>query len=567
MDFTFTNIGKFFAFTFFPVITFFAACSNDETEIASPYSTINDSNAVFQSSESETLIPSSIAQPVSSFLVQPSSSFCAPPASSTSAEPTSGANEETSSSLPAENPGSSSIPQSSTSIPQSSASIPQSSTSIPQSSAEVATPLPNNGIPYIKITVSDSAALSDTSVVGVYYDCYIQVAGNGQYDNIGINRAQIRMRGNSTRLWYPKKPYRIKFNGKISMLGLPANKDWILLANYRDPTHYMNAVTFDMARYMGSFDFVNANRFVEVEINGDYKGMYQLTEQIERATSRVNIAESGYLLALDADDGPELSPSASNNFWSSVYKLPVAVKFPKNPDAAALETIKADFANLEQAIANGDFSTVQQLLDINSFIDFVIIQEITHNVELEAPRSMFLHKKEAGGKYFFGPVWDFDGGFAYMWDEDKKEYFENQKWILSSKNPSTSPYNCTANNQNDWGMCKNSGNQGGFGGFSSGNWDGWAASGFFTNLFGNAEFLAAYKARWQAHKGGLLNDMFEKLDNYASVNATAMANDAKRWEWPSKKNNVGKDYTTAIANMKNWLTTRVNSYSGVIDGY
>lgn len=461
------------------------------------------------------------------------------------------------------------LSSSSTAMPQSSATEqPYSSENVAQSSSIAEQALPNNGIPYIKITVNDSAALSDTSVVGVYYDCFIQVAGNGQYDNIGINRAQIRMRGNSTRLWYPKKPYRIKFDNKVSMLGLPANKDWVLLANYRDPTHYMNAVIFDMARYMGSFDFVNANRFVELEINGDYKGMYQLTEQIERATSRVNIEETGYLLALDADDGPDLSPNETNNFWSSVYKLPVAVKYPKNPDATALETIKADFASLEQAIADGNFLTVQQLLDVNSFIDFILIQEISHNVELEAPRSMFLHKKEAGGKFFFGPVWDFDGGFAYMWDEEKKEYFENQKWILSSKNPSTSPYNCTAANQNDWGMCKSSGNAGGFGGFGGGNsWDGWGASGFFTNLFGNEEFLAAYKARWNAIKGGLLNDAFAKLDTYANTNAKAMANDAARWEWPSKKNNTGKSYDAAIANMKDWLTTRVNSYTSVVEGY
>jgi len=253
--------------------------------------------------------------------------------------------------------------------------------------------MPNNGIPYIRITMADTSALAlvDADSSPVFSDCMIEVAGNGKYSDLATRAAQIRLRGNSTRLWYDKKPYRIKFNVKTEVLGLPANRDWVLLANFRDPTHLMNAVAFDMARHMGSFNFVNANRFVEVEINGDYKGMYQLTEQIEQATSRVNVdVNTGTLLSLDADDGPELSPNASNNFWSSTYKLPVAVKYPKSPSTGTLELIKADFNKLEQAIAAADYATVQALLDVNSFIDFLILQEVTRNVELEAPRSMYL---------------------------------------------------------------------------------------------------------------------------------------------------------------------------------
>lgn len=116
----------------------------------------------------------------------------------------------------------------------------------------------------------------------------------------------------------------------------------------------MNAVAFDMARYMGSFAFVNANRF---------------------------------------------------------YKLPVAVKYPKNVTATQIDTISANLAVLEQAIANSDYDSVQKLMDISSFMDFLFLQELTHNVELEAPRSMYLYK-DSSGLYHMGPVWDFDGGFA-----------------------------------------------------------------------------------------------------------------------------------------------------------
>ena len=427
--------------------------------------------------------------------------------------------------------------------------MPQTSSSqwIQQSSSSFVEniPLPNNGIPYVRIVAADSI---DTG----YVACTIEIAGNGQYEDIAPASARIRQRGNSTRLWYDKKPYRIKFDTKTSVLGLPANKDWVLLANYRDQTKFMNAIAFDMARYMGSFPFVNANRFVEVEINGDYMGMYQLTEQIEKAASRVNIDTSGVLLSLDMDDGPELSPNAGNNFYSKVYRMPVAVKYPKNISAEQLENIAADFAILEQAIANADYESVQKLMDIESFIDFILLQEITRNVELEAPRSMYLYK-DGDGKYHMGPVWDFDGGFGYGWDEDSKEYFTSQSWILGTGNPSKSPYNCTAENKNDWGMCNRANMR-----FNS--YDGHAVPGFFANMFASDTFLTAYKARWEALKTGILADAFARLDAYVSQTAIALENEATRWQ-PIRR------YDTEIQSLKAWLTERIGKYSSVLEQY
>ncbi|MBR4558362.1 MAG: CotH kinase family protein [Fibrobacter sp.] len=416
----------------------------------------------------------------------------------------------------------------------------------PQTSSSVENiPLPNNGIPYVRIIATDSI---DTE----YVACTIEIAGNGQYESIAPASARIRQRGNSTRLWYDKKPYRIKLDNKTSILGLPANKDWVLLANYRDQSKFMNAIAFDMARYMGSFPFVNANRFVEVEINGDYMGMYQLTEQIERAASRVDIDTSGVLLSLDMDDGPELSPDAGNNFYSKVYGMPVAVKYPKNISAEWLETIAADFATLEQAILSADYDNVQKLIDMESFIDFILLQEITRNVELEAPRSMYLYRDDTG-KYHMGPVWDFDGGFGYGWDEDTKEYFTSQSWILGTGNPSKSPYNCTAESKNDWGMCNGANMR-----FNS--YDGRAVPGFFANMFTNGTFLATYRARWESHKTGILADAFAKLDAYVSQTAIALENDATRWP-PIRR------YDTEIQMLKKWLAERADNYSNVLANY
>lgn len=439
------------------------------------------------------------------------------------------------------------------------------------SSSYSADPMPNNGVPYIRIVVEDATVLTRTDSLEKpeYIGCTIEVAGNGKYADVPVSAAKIKQRGNSTRLWYDKKPYRIKFLEKTEMLGLAANKDWVLLANFRDPTNLMNALAFDIAREMGNFNFVNANRFVEVEINGDYKGLYQLTEQVEQAENRVNVAADGVLLSLDQDDGPELSPDAADNFWSATYKLPVAVKYPKTLAEGDLEQIRTDFKRLEDAIATADYDAVQALLDVRTFMDFLILQEITRNVELEAPRSMYLHKASAEGKYVFGPVWDFDGGFGYSWNEETKEYFGSQSWILGSTNPSGSPFNCTADKKNDWGMCTagTSGGRGGFGGFGANAWDGSGASGFFTNLFSNAQFLADYKARWAELAPKLSALVSERLNVYLTENAVAMANDAARWPWPESKNNTGKNSAAAAQDLEMWMQKRISDYGAVVDGY
>ena len=84
----------------------------------------------------------------------------------------------------------------------------------------------------------------------------------------------------------------------------------------------MNTFVFEMGRELG-IPFTNHSRYVELTLNGEYLGLYQLTEQIEVGKSRVDIGKKkGWLLSLDVDDGPAESPGAKENFWSSVYRMP-----------------------------------------------------------------------------------------------------------------------------------------------------------------------------------------------------------------------------------------------------
>ncbi|MGC4070389.1 MAG: CotH kinase family protein [Polyangiaceae bacterium] len=130
-------------------------------------------------------------------------------------------------------------------------------------------------VPTMKIDVLGGAEVTSRDE---YVGCNVSIDGKGSFSNYE-GAASIRGRGNSTWLWYDKKPYRIKLNEKSEILGLAADKDWVLLANYRDPTFLMNAFAFAAADFM-QLPFTNHSRFVEVTLNGSYIGLYQLTEQI-----------------------------------------------------------------------------------------------------------------------------------------------------------------------------------------------------------------------------------------------------------------------------------------------
>ncbi len=361
-----------------------------------------------------------------------------------------------------------------------------------------------------------------------YLSCSIIVGGKGILDDYqGTGR--IRGRGNSSWHWYDKKPYRIKLDEKQELLGLKGNSDWVLLANYRDPTDLMNVFGFEVANWLG-LPFSNHTRFVEVTLNGNYIGLYQLTEQIEQGNNRVAVDDiGGLLLCLDVDDGPDYSPDARDNFWSAVFEMPVCVKFPIELTADQLYGIRSDFARLENAVNSYNYDSVAALLDIPSFINYLIIQEFVYNVEIDAPRSTFIHK-DIGGKYTMGPVWDFDAGFDFDWGSmyTGHNFFNQQELVLG-----TDP----ANHRN-----------------------GYRISNFFTQMFRNHQFVSEYKNRWNEVRDSIFDHAWKVMEEYEYNLRDAMARDFQRWP-------IDRSYTTEISRMKGWLSSRVPYLTTVINNY
>lgn len=350
-----------------------------------------------------------------------------------------------------------------------------------------------------------------------YVNCSVSIESDETDWNFTDVEGGIRGRGNSTWEWYPKKPYRIKFDKKQSVLGLGKAKSWVLLAEYRDPTDLMNTYVFELGQAAG-MPFTNHNRYVWLHLNGQEMGLYHLTEQVQQNENRVNVAdEGGLLLSLDADDGPYYSEEP-DNFWSKMYEMPVCVKYPEDQSQSQLDEIREEFGELEYAIKYGNYEDAEVLLDMTSMADFLLIQELVYNVELDAPRSMYIHK-DKGGKWTLGPLWDFDGGFDFDWSDmhHSHKYFANMRELVMG----TDPYYHTGANYN--------------------------VPRFFTDLFRHPEFLSIYKTEWKKIKNlheQVWNTTYEYVSDYW-------------WTKEQQMWNINLQYSGQITAMKNWLNNRI----------
>lgn len=389
----------------------------------------------------------------------------------------------------------------------------------------------------IHVTTEDGAEITSKEN---YIPCFVSVDTRGQYPQLGVS-GRIRGRGNSTWEWYEKKPYRIKFDTGNKLLGIAKNKDWVLLANWRDVTKVMNTYCSLAADYMG-LPFTTPIRFAELFINGEYRGLYQVAEQVEVGKNRVDIdEEQGILLTLDADDGPNLSPNSGDNFWSAVYRLPVCVKYPKDLTREQLDSIKADFARLEQAISYGSYSAADSLMDLPSFIAMLQLQELAYNVELEAPRSLFLFR-DKGGKWTWGPAWDWDAGFDFSWSDmyTGHTYFRSYQTSLLG----TDPY-------------KRTGSRGGL-------------NHFFSDLFQNRKFTEQFKTQWASYADSLflkpwaetqlyINGLDDAIRLSDGSYTSPQGREDKRWPIS------GFTPSNERLKMKKWLKNRLTYINSLID--
>ena len=225
----------------------------------------------------------------------------------------------------------------------------------------------------------------------------------------------VRGRGNASWDQFPKKPYRLKFKSKQSPLGAPAlAKKWTLISNYSDKSLMRNILAFEASRRIGQA-YTPYCHPVDVIVNGEYRGCYQLCDQVEAAEGRVP-AKDGYLIEIDAYAWKEVSA-----FWSW-RGTPVTIKHPDEDDItdSQRQHIESFFNQMETAALGEDFTDPEKgyrkYLDLESFLRNLLVGDFCGNTDLLW--SVYMYKDATDGKLYTGPTWDHDLSF----DNDYRSY-------------------------------------------------------------------------------------------------------------------------------------------------
>ena len=261
------------------------------------------------------------------------------------------------------------------------------------------------GLPVCEVNVQDHANIESKET---WLNCVVRI-GEDYYDNL-LAEGSIKGRGNST--WVlPKKPYAIKFSQKESLFSLPEGKSWVLLANYYDATLLRNDLAFYIGKELTTQDWTPHFEFVDLMLNGQYKGIYQLGEKINISSKRVNVEGDGFLLEID-------KKAALDEVTFDVTHIP----YPVNIKEPEVEVNGEKYTFISNVIAQIDdvlFSDYyrdpesgwQHYIDMDSFVDWYLVQEIAKNPDSDFSTSCYM-SYIPGGKLKMGPIWDFDIAFC-----------------------------------------------------------------------------------------------------------------------------------------------------------
>ncbi|MBO7495296.1 MAG: CotH kinase family protein [Salinivirgaceae bacterium] len=268
----------------------------------------------------------------------------------------------------------------------------------------------NSGLPVVYINTKDSKPITskrtwlDSTTVTIY-------RANGQIDYQTVQPdAQIKGRGNSTWSVKAKRPYALKIKKKTEILGMPKGKRWCLLANFFDPSFFRN----ELANYLGqnytNLDWTPHGQHVELVLNGKHCGNYYLCEQAKTTKGRV---PGSYLIEADRKAGRgDITGIKTGNIFNV---KDISIKGKKEEDPEVIAEAKRILDNFETTLYGRDFlnpkTGYKTLVDLESFVDWLLIKELSKDFDGNMFTSCFCHIMP-DGIIRMGPIWDFDLAFG-----------------------------------------------------------------------------------------------------------------------------------------------------------
>lgn len=375
------------------------------------------------------------------------------------------------------------------------------------------------GLPLLYI---DIAGKQEVTSKDYYLDATLRLVEDVKTRAAGdVVSAPVHIKGRGNSSWaQPKKPYRLKFDEKIALLGEHKDKSWVLVANYSDKSMLRNALSYFMGK-VSNLEWTPSSHFVELFINGRYDGTYLLCEKIKVAKHRVNVGDDGFLLECnrwaDQEDG--------NVYFYTPNLTPAIVV--KEPDVMAgdanFEYVRNYMLTAEQVLFSANFADPnvgwQKYMDMDSFVDWYLIHEMSKNVDCMFNFSTYMNLPR-GGKLRMGPIWDFDIAYGNIKQSDSGYL----KWV-----------------------------------FPSGNL--LSATKWYSRLMKDPAFVARLKERFNffySHK----NEFLTYLNESAQYLRYSVAENEARWgtlyHYTFKNYNIWGSYFNEVQDLKEWLNSRLD---------
>lgn len=349
---------------------------------------------------------------------------------------------------------------------------------------------------------------------------------SGNYSGSG----SIKGRGNTS--WdQPKKPYSIKLESKASLLDIPRTKKYAIVPSYSDQSMLRNFITYKAGLMLDGIEYTPKCEFVEVYLNGSYNGIYLLVERVDIESTKVDIEEAtaedltgGYLIEKDVANKIDFSSDLWFDcpYWANQDRDYFVLKTPEADDPALAQQMRDYLANHMQQLHNSIMNTYGEsytrYVDVNSWIDFIIMQEITKNIDGNLKTSCYMYKQSGDDHIYMTALWDFDLAYGNAnWD--------NASW-----------------EHNDYNDCPSGTGTGGFMAINS-------SCPWFDTLYDEyPEFHDALISKYNEYRDTIVPAMFAMMNEQgAYLSANTDRNDSM---W-------GTNFGYGVSSLRSWLEGRI----------
>ena len=364
-------------------------------------------------------------------------------------------------------------------------------------------------------------------------------------------RIGIELRGYSSQMVSNKKPYGLTTlqndnvsNNNVSLLGMPTENDWILNSLAYDQTGMRDVLAYELSEDLGQY--AARRKYCEVVLNGDYQGLYVFMEKIKVDKNRVNIEKidadcnqmpevtGGYIVQANRADNDPLAwrmLTYLHGWWNWPVYTEFLHEYPKHENITDTQNnyIHQVFLDLEEKANSHNTSItdgITSVIDIPSFVDFMMMAEFTSNVDVYH-LSTFFHKDRCG-KLRAGPIWDYNLSFGYDAFNDRSGY---DVWQFDNGD-NTGPR-------------------------------------FWKDMFDTDEFRCYFSKRWfELTEDGMTldyNRIVNRIDEIDALIAEAIQRDNQRWNQMQQHEQYVNDMKTWLQQRIDWLNQNIGSYDGCSD--